>query len=100
MQVMPFFAVAVSSITSAFFSPSRDYLKSQVRTWCLVFVGIGVAAFIAGLLQVKLCPTLFCCNKTASEGGSLCDHSLRPWQMDYNTYLRSCMLCSTFAAEF
>lgn len=49
---MPFFSLAVSSITAAFFSPSRDYLTSQVRKWCFVYVGIGVGALIAGLLQV------------------------------------------------
>ena len=43
---------AISSITSAFYSPSRSYLKHQTAVWCGVFVGIGAAAFIAGLLQV------------------------------------------------
>ena len=42
---------ALSSITGAFFSPSRAYLKEQVAIWCGVFAAIGAAALVSGFLQ-------------------------------------------------
>lgn len=42
---------ALGSMLGAFFSPDRNYLKHQVRIWCGVFIAVGAAGFVGGILQ-------------------------------------------------
>ncbi len=48
--IMPCFALALASIIAAFFLPA-DRLRSEVDMWCLIFLGIAVAAMLANVLQ-------------------------------------------------
>eukprot|EP00887_Chlorella_sp_A99_P002677 scaffold6.g2677.t1 len=50
-MIMPIFAIAFSSVLAAFYVPNEEEMKSSVRKWCLVFVGIGVGTVIAAMLQ-------------------------------------------------
>ena len=48
--IMPSFALALASIIAAFFLP-RDALREEVNKWCLIFLGVAVAAFLALVCQ-------------------------------------------------
>ena len=46
------FSIAFASIFAVFYDPDPDAITSGARKWSLVFVGIGVGAVFAALLQV------------------------------------------------
>lgn len=48
---MPAFALAFSSILSAFYDTDVNVMNSEVRKWSLVFAGAGLGVFIMGIFQ-------------------------------------------------
>ncbi len=48
---MPAFALALSSILSAFYDPNITIMKYEVRKWSLVFAGAGLGVLVMGIIQ-------------------------------------------------
>jgi ATP-binding cassette subfamily B (MDR/TAP) protein 1 len=48
--ILPFFAVSLSNLIADLFGTLQQ-IEDGVRKWCLVFVGLGVAALIASVCQ-------------------------------------------------
>lgn len=49
--IMPCFALALASIIAAFLRPPTE-MTPEIRKWCLIFLGIAVGSFFAGLGQM------------------------------------------------
>ncbi|KAJ3357141.1 Multidrug resistance protein 1 [Entophlyctis luteolus] len=48
----PLYSLFFGKLIAAFFDPNVSSLQDQINTWCLIFVLIGVAGFIATFLQI------------------------------------------------
>ena len=60
--IMPFFAVALSSLIGSFYSTDMNYLKHQTTKWCLVLVGEPAwpARMLDAAYQLKLDARMRC----------------------------------------